>query len=89
MVTVGNDFSDLNIDPCTYPFMLEDEKLLFAGEGWKSGMLSMMFFDADSRIIQHGDYALGERLVGKNISIDNMKKKEIILSGKSSLYFDK
>lgn len=60
VAAVGSDYFDLKIDSCKYPFILEDGKFIFTGEGWKSGIRSMIAFDADNHIIQHGDYALGK-----------------------------
>lgn len=57
---VGFDYFDVKIDSCEYPFIIENEKLIFIGEGWKSNVNAMIEFDALSGIIQMGDDALGK-----------------------------
>jgi hypothetical protein len=59
VVEVGPDYFDLNINSCEYPFILENFKLVFIGEGWKSKVTKMLEFDSKTGIIQMGDDALG------------------------------
>jgi hypothetical protein len=42
------DYVDLRIDDRQFPFVVEQDKLVFVGEGWKSAWSSAMEFDAKS-----------------------------------------
>ena len=55
------DHIDLRIDPVEYPFVVEDQKLVFTGEDWKSAWWGVMEFDRDSHLIPPGtgDETLG------------------------------
>jgi hypothetical protein len=60
--TTGN-YIDVKIDEKQYPFKIENGKLLFAGEGWKSGIWIIMEYNRGTHIIapQTGDTpALGK-----------------------------
>lgn len=57
---LGKEYFDVEINPCQYPFQIEDGRIHFVGEGWKSAIRNMMEFDAQTRIIQNGDDALGK-----------------------------
>lgn len=39
------DFVDLRLEPAQYPYLIEDGKLVFAGEGWKNPWWGTMEFD--------------------------------------------
>ncbi|MDR1758412.1 MAG: right-handed parallel beta-helix repeat-containing protein [Bacteroidales bacterium] len=47
----GNDFVDLSIDDRQFPFAIEDGKLFFVGEGWKSEWWGMMEFDRQTGFV--------------------------------------
>lgn len=38
IIAKGDDYLDLSIDPFKYPFVIENRKIYFVGEGWKSGI---------------------------------------------------
>jgi len=52
---------DIRINKAESPFTIADGKIVFHGEGWKSGWWGCMEFDADTRVIpqQSGDCPLG------------------------------
>lgn len=54
VVSVGDGYIDLRIDPAEYPFAVEDRKLFFTGEDWKSAWWGVMEFDRDSHLIPPG-----------------------------------
>ncbi len=58
---VEKDFIDIRISKTESPFEIKDGKIVFHGEGWKSGWWGCMEFDAETRIIpkQSGDSPLG------------------------------
>ena len=58
---VGKDFIDIRINKTESPFDIENGKIVFHGEGWKSGWWGCMEFDSETRIIpqQSGDTPLG------------------------------
>lgn len=58
---VGDGFFDIEINVLESPYIIENGKLVFVGEGWKSPMSKAMEFDADTRFItpQTGDRAIG------------------------------
>lgn len=58
---IGTDYFDLRIDPAKYPYILENGKLVFVGEGWKSPVTRMMELDVYTGVIQDGDRALGSK----------------------------
>ena len=58
---IGTDYFDLRIDPAKYPYILENGKLVFVGEGWKSPVTRMMELDVYTGVIQNGDRALGSK----------------------------
>lgn len=62
VVNVGHDFFDMEINVMESPYIIENGKLVFVGEGWKSPLSKAMEFEASTRLIvpQTGDLALGE-----------------------------
>jgi hypothetical protein len=58
---VEPEFVDIRINRLESPFELEKGKIVFHGEGWKSGWWGCMEFDSETRIIpqQSGDSPLG------------------------------
>ena len=54
---VGKDSIDIRINKTESPFEIENGKIVFHGEGWKSGWWGCMEFDSETRIIpqQSGD----------------------------------
>ncbi len=61
VTAIGKDYFDLRIDPCKYPYLIENGKLVFVGEGWKSAVTRMMELDVYTGVIQNGDRALGSK----------------------------
>lgn len=45
------DFMEIEIDACQYPYIIENKRLTFVGEGWKSGMWSIMQFDPKTHFV--------------------------------------
>lgn len=43
---------DVEIDRYQFPYMIENNRLFFVGEGWKSPMFAWMEFRPDSRIVE-------------------------------------
>jgi alpha-glucosidase len=60
--SVANDHIDIAVDPVAYPYTIEQGKLVFLGEGWKSAWWDAMEFDSATRQIVPGtaDECLGE-----------------------------
>ncbi len=48
---VTDKYIDLSIDPVAYPYVIENGKIVFVGEGWKSAWWGSMEFDAQTRRI--------------------------------------
>lgn len=61
VVLVEVDHIDIRINRKESPYEIENGKIVFHGEGWKSGWWGCMEFDANSRIIppRSGDSPLG------------------------------
>ncbi len=59
---VTDTYLDLSIDPVAYPYVIENGKIVFVGEGWKSAWWGSMEFDAKTRRIppHTGDGTLGD-----------------------------
>ncbi len=58
VLTVTDDYMDLKIDKYQFPYIFENHKLVFVGEGWKSRFSgSAMEFERESRLVapQTGD----------------------------------
>jgi len=53
-----DEYMDLKINAYESPYLIENGKLIFIGEGWKSRWWGTMEFEKDSRIVapQTGDY---------------------------------
>ncbi|HQD08434.1 MAG TPA: right-handed parallel beta-helix repeat-containing protein [Flavihumibacter sp.] len=60
--TVTDNYVDLAINAYESPYIIEDDKLTFVGEGWKSRVWGAMEFDKDSKriVAQSGDNCMGE-----------------------------
>jgi hypothetical protein len=54
IITVTNENIDLKINIIESPFIIENEKLVFVGEGWKSRWNGVMEFDRETRLIPPG-----------------------------------
>jgi len=54
IVDVGDDTIDLKIDPFESPYVIEDGKIVFVGEGWKSRWWGSIEFEADTHLIPPG-----------------------------------
>lgn len=59
---VTPDYIELNINAYESPYIIENNKLVFIGEGWKSPWSSTIEFDAETETIspQSGDQCLGK-----------------------------
>ena len=57
IVDVTNDYVDLAINAFESPYIVEKDKLVFVGEGWKSLLSGVMEFDKDTKLVtpQTGD----------------------------------
>jgi hypothetical protein len=51
VVAVTDEYIDIEIDRLESPFIIENSKLVFIGEGWKSQWNGVMEFDKDTRLI--------------------------------------
>jgi len=51
VVQSTSDFMEIEIDLHLYPYIIENKRLTFVGEGWKSSVWSMMQFDPDTRFV--------------------------------------
>lgn len=45
------DYLDVKIDRLQYPYIIENQQLVFVGEGWKSSVWSVMQFEPDTRFV--------------------------------------
>lgn len=54
---VTDNYIDIAINVLESPYTIEDEKLTFVGEGWKSGLYGVMEFERETKLIapQTGD----------------------------------
>lgn len=61
VIAVAKNYIDLKIDLKESPYSIENNKLVFIGEGWKSRFWDAMEFDKDSKLIvpQTDDNCLG------------------------------
>lgn len=68
---VTDEFIDLAIDRASYPYIIENGKLFFTGEGWKTNVVHYCLFDKDKKEIVYltRDNPMGE--------IFNAKAEEI------------
>ena len=73
VVASEKDHVDLRIDPVQFPFVVENKKLVFTGEDWKSPWGGVMEFDRDSHLIPPGT---GDDTLGGGLG--NMYKAEKI-----------
>jgi hypothetical protein len=48
---VTDEYIDLVIDKASYPYVIQNEKLFFTGEGWKSNVVHYCLFDKDKEEI--------------------------------------
>ncbi len=57
IVAVTNEYVDLAINAYESPYIIEKDKLVFVGEGWKSLLSGIMEFDKDTKFVapQTGD----------------------------------
>lgn len=57
VIDTTNQYIDVRIDEKQYPFEIENGKLMFVGEGWKSGIWIIMEYERNTHIIapQTGD----------------------------------
>ena len=63
IMKVTDDYIDISINVQESPYLIENDKLVFVGEGWKSSWNGVMEFERDSKLItpQTGDWGcLGE-----------------------------
>ena len=63
VMEIGENYIDLAINVLESPYIIENGKIVFVGEGWKSQMWGVMEFDKDTKLIpqQTGDAScLGE-----------------------------
>ena len=51
VVDTASDHIDVKIDEGQYPFEIDNGKLMFVGEGWKSGIWIIMEYERDTHII--------------------------------------
>jgi len=58
ILDVTPEWIDIRIDCCESPYVLEDGKVFFVGEGWKSPWRSAMEFDRETRAVAYktGDW---------------------------------
>ncbi|MGV3509376.1 MAG: alpha-1,3-galactosidase-related protein [Sphingobacteriaceae bacterium] len=57
IIDTASSYIDVKIDESQYPFEIENGKLMFVGEGWKSGIWIIMEYERNTHIIapQTGD----------------------------------
>ncbi|HMR18001.1 MAG TPA: hypothetical protein PKA53_01765 [Sphingobacterium sp.] len=53
VVNVTDKHIDLLIDQRQYPYVIENDKLVFVGEGWKSQLKGVMEFERETRLIAY------------------------------------
>jgi hypothetical protein len=73
IIEVTDNYIDLSINIMESPFVLEDNKLVFVGEGWKSKWNGVMEFERDTKLVAPGTGDSGCLGGGWN----NYKAKEI------------
>lgn len=54
IMAVTNDYIDLSVNAYESPYVIENGKLFFVGEGWKSRWWGVIEFDKDSKLVVHG-----------------------------------
>jgi hypothetical protein len=78
---VTGEYIDLDINACESPYIIENGKLFFVGEGWKSKWRGTMEFDKDTKIVPpkgdavNGDYRAEELSKGKVRLYNTFKHK--------------
>ena len=63
VIKVGSDFFEIEINVLESPYIIEDGKLVFVGEGWKSALGSMIEFESDTHFVVPGT---GDLVLGRN-----------------------
>lgn len=51
VVKATKDGFEVKLDPCQFPYIIENDKLVFVGEGWKSELSSLMEFDSTTKYV--------------------------------------
>ncbi|KAA6328180.1 alpha-1 3-galactosidase B [termite gut metagenome] len=51
VIATSDNYIDMRINAYESPYIIEDGKVFFVGEGWKSEWLGVMVFEKDTRII--------------------------------------
>lgn len=62
VVKVTPGYFEIQINVCEFPYIIENGKLVFVGEGWKSALHEVMEFQPDTRFVEPytgDDQALG------------------------------
>lgn len=58
VMDTSENYIDLGIDPCETPYIIEKDKLVFVGEGWKSTWWGTMEFERETKQVAYrtGDW---------------------------------
>ena len=81
IIATRPDFIDVAVDPHAYPFVIEDGKIFFTGEGWKSHWFGVMELDSATGNVVPGS---GDQCLGKGW---NGYKAERIAEGTIRLHY--
>lgn len=62
VIAVTDNYIDLSINAYESPFIIENGKIVFVGEGWKSQFWGVMEFDKETKLVvpETGDNCLGD-----------------------------
>ncbi|MFV0267268.1 MAG: hypothetical protein ACK5HT_09045 [Draconibacterium sp.] len=63
VIDTAKNYVDIRIDGCKYPYLIENNKMIFSGEGWKGQLKMVMEFDKATHLIAQktgDDAALGK-----------------------------
>jgi len=63
IISIGDEYIDLKINTLQYPYIIENEKLVFTGEGWKSAITLAMEFNPNTGNTMVGGEAGAEAIV--------------------------
>ena len=51
VVKANKDGFEIKLDPFQFPYVIENDKLVFVGEGWKSELSALMEFDSKTKYV--------------------------------------
>jgi len=53
VVDISSSYIDIKLDPCENPYLIDNDRLVFVGEGWKSAWWGTMEFDRETKKVAY------------------------------------